>query len=257
MISYTSARIAIITLLLATLALAGWLGAPSTSAKQPVITYISLKEGDVYTEPLPSIQICFAEPIDITDLGDGGDFDFKVVAPGFQLGLRIVFQLNGYGVTVYPGFTPADPNGDWTFAYRVIEPATRDALTGEVKYKVDASGQPVPKATPPDCLVGGVTQTPGPTGSATPVRSTTPTPATSRSVTPSPGPSITGPTASPAPPTNGDDGGRDILELALFTIGAAGGAALIALAGYMVRRRIGFWLHKPPPEDTPPDDEHH
>jgi len=39
----------------------------------------------------------------------------------------------------------------------------------------------------------------------------------------------------------------DVLELALLTIGAAGGAALVALFGYWLRNRIGFWLHRPPP----------
>ena len=50
----------------------------------------------------------------------------------------------------------------------------------------------------------------------------------------------------------------DVLELALLTIGAAGGAFVVALFGYWLRNRIGFWLHRPPPRDegeaTP---EHH
>ena len=50
----------------------------------------------------------------------------------------------------------------------------------------------------------------------------------------------------------------DVLELALLTIGAAGGAFVVALFGYWLHNRIGFWLHRPPPRDdggaTP---EHH
>jgi hypothetical protein len=63
------------------------------------------------------------------------------------------------------------------------------------------------------------------------------------------------PAASPVATTVNDDNNPDILELALLTIGAAGGAMLLALAGYVFRQRIGFWLHRPPPGGG--DAEHH
>jgi hypothetical protein len=44
----------------------------------------------------------------------------------------------------------------------------------------------------------------------------------------------------------GDNGGPDILTMALVTIGAVGGAAALATLLYLVRRAIGFDPHRPP-----------
>ena len=44
----------------------------------------------------------------------------------------------------------------------------------------------------------------------------------------------------------GDGGGPDILLMALLTIAVAGGAAVVATLGYLLRRAIGFDLHRPP-----------
>jgi hypothetical protein len=55
--------------------------------------------------------------------------------------------------------------------------------------------------------------------------------------------------------TEEDGGGPDILQLALLTIGAAGAAAMLALIGYVIRKRIGYEPHAPKPGEEPPD--HH
>ena len=53
-----------------------------------------------------------------------------------------------------------------------------------------------------------------------------------------------------------DDDQPDVLLMALLTVGAAGGAAVISMIGYVIRNRVGFWLHRPPPRDGSPSEEH-
>ena len=54
----------------------------------------------------------------------------------------------------------------------------------------------------------------------------------------------------------GDDG-PDIAFLSFITAGSFLGAAAITLALYLVRVRIGFWLHRPPPSDEGESAQHH
>lgn len=229
---------------------AGVFTASPAAAKQPLPTYVSISDADMFSEPLVSIQMCFVEPINTADLPRGGDFHFEVVSLTISLGLRTVFQPNGYGLAIYPGTSPGDTNGDWAFSYRVPRAATHEALGGTIKYRVDPSGQPVPKASPPARLEGGSTPAPG--SSATPV----PTRRPSGTLSSSAGPSGSGgvsPTASSAGSSSDNgDSNPDILLLALLTVGAASGAGVLALFGYLLRRRVGFWMHRPPPGG--PDD---
>ena len=85
---------------------------------------------------------------------------------------------------------------------------------------------------------------------------------------PTPSPGILRP-ASPADPYSPGTGGyiytannqdadneADVLLMALITVGVAAGAGVLALIGYAIRNRIGFWPHRPPPrEGSAP--EHH
>jgi len=54
-----------------------------------------------------------------------------------------------------------------------------------------------------------------------------------------------------------DDDEPDVLLLALLTVGAAAGAAVVSLIGYVIRQRVGFWLHRPPPRDSSQPEDHH
>ena len=49
----------------------------------------------------------------------------------------------------------------------------------------------------------------------------------------------------------------DVAEKALLTVGIAAAAGVIALIGYLIRKRIGFWPHRPQPEDHPSSEEPH
>jgi hypothetical protein len=54
-----------------------------------------------------------------------------------------------------------------------------------------------------------------------------------------------------------NDDEPDVLLMALLTVGAAGGAAVLSLIGYVIRNRVGFWLHRPPTREDGAPDEHH
>lgn len=71
--------------------------------------------------------------------------------------------------------------------------------------------------------------------------------------------SLPGGTPGPTPGVGQDvdDEGPDILLLALITTGAVIGVAVVGLVLYLVRLRIGFWLHRPPPREGSEGVEHH
>jgi hypothetical protein len=178
----------------------------------PVVTYISPAEGDVISAPAFAIQMCFAEPVNIRDLPDNGDFSFQVTPPepdSFPLGSRIVFQPDAYGVAVYANNADADtPNGEWTFSYRVTNPDTLTPTEGEVHYVVDPDGEELPQATPPSCEPGS---TPNPQDQSSPVN-------------------------TDDGGNGGDDDGDINLLIVLIAVGVV--ALLVVAAGVlMVRRR--------------------
>ncbi len=199
--------------------------APTASAEEPVVTYEFPRDGQTFNAPLTVLQQCFAAPINVKDLDKGGDFKFQLTKPsGFNLGMRIVFQPDGYGLTVFPGTAPGTDEGKWTFQWRVTDRETLDPLEGETVYSVGPGGTEPSAETPPECTEAGF-----PSGVASPT------------------------------PGNGEgdgDRGPDVFLLALLTIGAAGGAGIVALLGYAVRNRVGFWPHRPP-EGGGTKEQHH
>jgi len=53
------------------------------------------------------------------------------------------------------------------------------------------------------------------------------------------------------------DNTRDVLLKALLTVGGAAAAAFLGLVGYVIRRRLGFWLHRPQTPEDHAAEEHH
>jgi hypothetical protein len=51
--------------------------------------------------------------------------------------------------------------------------------------------------------------------------------------------------------------GPDVLLMVLLTVGAAAAAAFLGLIGYVIRKRIGFWPHRPQPQEGAAAEEHH
>ena len=219
-------------------------GSTPVEADEPEIIYQYPEDGDVLKDRPFVLQMCFKEPVNVNDLAEGGDFAFKIDPPDTQgLGVRIVFQPDGYGVALYPGPAAEGQNleGEWIWEYRLTDKVQpTDATEGTVKFSVSATdGTDIISATPPTCLAEGATHVP----TAPPAGS----PGTTNSVTPTPdGGEVI---------DEGGDSDVDILRLALLTIGAAGAAGLIALIGYVIRKRIGYEPHAPHEGEEPP--EHH
>ncbi|HEV8574433.1 MAG TPA: hypothetical protein VGR43_06960 [Dehalococcoidia bacterium] len=191
------------------------------SAEEPEVIYQFPLDGAILEDAPLSIQLCFRDPIDTRDLLKGGDFEFAVVDPsGLQLGHRAIFQPDGYGVVVQPGISSSPPGG-WRFDWQVRDEASEDPAEGTIRFTVKEGGVAVLPAEPPPCTASG---TPGPAS-----------------------PAATDAVDGNTEPEEGD--GPDVLLLALLTTGAAGAAGVVAMIGYLVRRRIGFWPHRPPDRD--------
>lgn len=192
---------------------------PPDAGAQPEVTFIFPEDGAVLAEPPRVIQICFASPVNIRDLDKGGDFRFGVLRPnGSGLGLRIVFQHDGFGVAVHPGLPEDPPEGEWTFEWRVTDPDTLEAATGTIHFTVSPAGSPVPEEPPPRCPSDGSPIAPSPS-----------------------------PTSTPAPPA-GEDEADDDQDILLPAVIAASSVLAVAVAGlvlYVVRRRAGR-LRQPP-----------
>lgn len=210
--------------------------APPALAEGPRITYMFPKDGDIIAGKPEIIQMCFASPVNNRDKDKGGDFEFILIPPDKSgIGMRIVFQPDGYGLAIYSNVADKPEAGQWTFKYRVTDYTTKEPTEGEIKFTVAPGGSPVIKATPPPCT--GDT-TPGPT------------------LIPAGGTPAGTPSGSPAP-GGGSSGGPDVTELALLTLAAVGGATVLGLIGYAVRNKVGFWLHRPPPRGPGDSGEHH
>jgi hypothetical protein len=224
-------------------------------ADEPVITYQFPEEGDALKEPPFVLQMCFQRPVNVKDLDKGGDFHFRLTRPDrFGLGMRIVFQPDGYGVAIYPGL-PSDPipEGQWTWEYRLTDDETLEATEGVVTFSVDSeNGEEIIQVTPPSCSSGA---TPGPT----PVRPGTPGPGETPDPDATPGPPGAGGGGNGDAPGGAIDdtgGDTDRTGLVLLTLAGAGVAAVIATLGYLVRRRLGWWLHKPGGTGATYDEHH-
>ena len=181
----------------------------SPTGAQPEVTFLFPADGDTLAEPPSAIHLCFASAVNIKNLDEGGDFSFRVFEPsGRGLGLRIVFQPDGFGVDIYPG-VPEEPEGEWTFEWRVTDPDTLEPTEGAIGYTVGPGGDPLPDKPFSRCPGGGSAPTPSPT---------------------------------PASADESSDG----LWIGAIAAGALAGAAVLGLALYLVRRRIGPWTQRPP-----------
>ena len=143
-----------------------------------------------------------------------GDFRISYKLPsGPNLDLRIAFLPNGRCLDVQPTLPDDLPEGEHTLEWQVAAAAGSDEGSGELRFQI---GKRVAAAT------------------QTPAATTTPPPAT---------PPADGTTAG------SDSDGPDILLTALVTTASVAGAAVLLTLGYLLRRRIGFEPHRPPPSD--------
>jgi hypothetical protein len=209
-----SAGISAATLVVAVLALA--FGPSNARAATPEIVFQFPVEGDVLKEAPLVLQMCFKEPVDVRDLPplDEGDFAFSLTRPdGINLGMRIVFQPDGYGVAIYPGNAETEaPEGEWLWTYRLVDRETDEPLEGEVRFTTNAAtGEEILQPTPPACLAEGASSQPTSPSGETP------------SATDSEG--------------SEDDDGTSALTFGLIAIGILAIAAVVAVAAFLFRSR--------------------
>jgi len=209
-----SAALSAVTLGVAALALFF----PSNArADAPEIVFQFPEDGDVLNEPPLVLQMCFMKPVDVRDLPplDEGDFAFSLTRPdNVALGMRIVFQPDGYGVAIYPGTAEAEPpEGEWVWTYRVVDRESGDPLDGEVRFIASAAtGEEILQPTPPACLAEGATnQATAPSG-------------------------LTEAPTEAARSGSGDDD-PDALTLGLTAIGILAAAAVVGVAAFLFHSR--------------------
>jgi len=196
------------------------------SSEAPQLVFQTPANGSVVNEHPAFMQICFADPVNIRDLQDGGDFAFTLTGPdGLGLGLQIIFQVDGYGATIVPGPPPGETIGGWILTWLVTSPDGEQASEGEINYTVDADGDPTLQEKPPACI--GEQGTATPPGDGTPSATTSgPQPSVDATATPDPG---------EGPDGDSDDGDSNLLLIALIAIGAVMGVLVI---GFVVSRAM-------------------
>ncbi len=214
-------------------------GPPAAQAQAPEIVSMFPEDGDILAEvpaflpatpttpeePIPAesrygLQLCFAASVDIRDNDKGGLHDFTVNSPdGTVLALRIVFQPDGLGVVVFPGIAPEPVEGEWTFEWLIRDVDSLEENADSLRFQIQEDGSPVP--TEPAAPCGG---TPSPQRSPTPGDETPTATAT--------------PTADEDSAGQDEDDGSDALIIALIIVGSVVAAAVVALALYIIRRRI-------------------
>ena len=195
------------------LALAAALALTSSPAHAQVeLTEAEPPDGSRLGVPPDVVHLCFSQPVEIED---NTTFNFRYLMPdGRGLGLRIVFQLDGECVNVFPGLQADFEEGEYTFEWQVTAAEGGEQSSGTLRYQVTA-GAPAPSQSP------GAGETPA---------AVTPTPEV----------------IAPQDGGDDDDDGPDILFVALITIGSVAVAAALFTLGYLLRQRIGFEPHRPP-----------
>lgn len=167
-------------------------------------------------EPIPAVaryglQLCFAEPVDVRDSDKGGLHEFTVRGPsGTQLAMRVVFQPDGFGVTVFPGLAPEPVEGQWTFDWLVRDADSLEEASGTIHFEIAQGGSPVPTESLPSCA------------GTTPADQITP-----------------GATATLGPAENAeeDNGGLSTGVIVGIVAGAVGGVVLVSAAAVYFKRR--------------------
>lgn len=197
--------------------LASVVWAASIAGAQEIEVTFDPPQGAVLDAPPEKVRLCFSEPVPTAD-----DLNnFSLATPGERLvGLRIVFQPSGECVDIVLGEAEGRTEGEWKLRWQVTS-AQGEPISGTHTFTVGEGAGTAVTATPGTGETPVATETPGGAG-----------------------------------PSGGEDQGddQDILRIALITMAASLGAAALGLVLYLVRLRIGFWLHRPP--DGGPDQEH-
>jgi len=182
----------------------------------PRVISQSVEDGAIFAEVPYLIQLCFSEPVDIENSGEGAGFSFEIRTPeGRGIGKRISFQRDGLGVEVFPGGVPSLPTGfapaadqTWTFEWRVTAQDDEAPAEGTLTFTLDDDGEVVPEESLPRCLGEG----------------------------PDPTPTVSG-TDDDGDGGGDEDDGADVLYIVLLAAAAIGALLAVSLVGYLIRRR--------------------
>jgi len=178
-------------------------------------------------EPIPAVaryglQLCFAEPLDVRDTDKGGFHEFSLRGPSkTQLAMRVVFQPDGFGVTVFPGLAPEPAEGQWTFDWLVRDADSLEEASGAIHFEIAQGGSPVPTKPLLPCTATPGTQQ-SPAAGTSPAAQTTP-----------------GAAATPGAADNGEenDGGLSTGAIIGIIVGAVAAVVLGAAAAFYLRRK--------------------
>jgi len=183
----------------------------SPAYAQMEMTELEPADGARLDAPPDPVHMCFSQRLDIRDRGPSR---FSYVPPdGMPLGFRVLYYPDHLCADIIPGLPDDPPDGVYTIEWHVTSEDGSEEASGELHYQVGEGGATTP------------------TASATPSATAT----------------------APAGGGNAEKdtggGGPDILLTALLTIAVAGGAAVVATLGYVLRRKIGFDPHRPPKDE--------
>ena len=212
-----------LTLTLLTLGLVALASLASAAYAQtePIeLTEADPPDGARLIAPPDTVLLCFSQLI-------RGDFQISYKLPsGRNLDLRISFLPDGRCLDIQPTLPDDPPEGEHTLEWQVAAAAGGEEDSGELRFLIGEReiGERGPAATP--STVAGAALPPA----APPVDGTT-----------------TG--------SEDNDDGPDILLTALVTTASVAGAAVLLTLGYLLRRRIGFEPHRPPPSDEDEDQD--
>ena len=143
-----------------------------TTGEGPQITYQNVYAGDVLSEHPHAFQFCFSEPVNLLT---PDDHNFGLETPeGIPLSQRIVFQPDGYGVTIYPGSDvpeipaslPTAKEQVWTFQYLVTAADDGAPTEGEIHFTLDDDAPAIPHESTSACFQDGFTLVPTGTSAA-------------------------------------------------------------------------------------------
>ena len=234
-------RLVAIGMLTVAFALVHQLAPPSALAQAPQVVSQFPEEGAVLAEqpaffpatpptpeePIPAVaryglQLCFAEPLDVRDTDKEGLHEFTVRGPSeTQLAMRVVFQPDGFGVTVFPGLAPEPVEGPWTFDWLVRDADSLEEASGAINFEIAQGGSPIPTERLPACTGTPGTQQSPPAGTTSAAQTTA------------------GATATPGAAENADesDGGLSTGAIIGIIVGAVAAVVLGCGAVLYLRRR--------------------
>jgi methionine-rich copper-binding protein CopC len=227
---------AAVALILLALAAAVAVMAPTAYA-QPELIRSTPEEGDTIDEAPSVLELCFSEPI-------SAPMAFKITLPdGATPAVSIDAEEDGECVRLLPRLPEEPLDGDYALDWQVAGAGgDSESASGRLEFSVEVAQaeEPSDGDTPVEGggTDGGGDESPAPDADA------------------GGGAGAEEPAAGPAEGARGGGGVQDILLKALVTTGVAWGVAFVVAVLYLVRRRIGFDPHRPPPADESAAEHH-